>query len=242
MKKEVLAFFEEIIISILIIIIGICAINQDFFSKNQKDISEENEKILVLVTPEPQVTSFVDQSRRKEELTSREDNHRNLEDNVSTDSLIEDDFFKLLCLITYAESGLEEEIGQISVAATILNRIENPNFPNSLKEVIEYPGAFSSVHNGDIYIMCDEPYLLGYEDVPEVTKEAVRRAINGEDPTEQLLREEAWRLGLSEDEFSEGGALFFYNPRACGKSALQERECIKVQVKIGNHNFYKVWG
>ena len=69
MKKEVLAFFEEIIISILIIIIGICAINQDFFSKNQKDISEENEKILVLVTPEPQVTSFVDQSRRKEELT-----------------------------------------------------------------------------------------------------------------------------------------------------------------------------
>ena len=229
MLEKFLSFFIAVNMCILLCLFGVYITNPNFLDGKQEKISEENEQVLEVITPEPQVTSFPDQSSRKEE------------DNISTE-IPEDDFFKQLCLITYAESGLEEEIGQIAVAATVINRIESSTFPDTLNGVVNQKGAFSSVHNGEIYIMCAEPYLLGYEDVPEGTKEAVRKAINGEDPTEQLLREEASRLGLSEDEFGKGGSLFFYNEKACSEYQIQARECVQVKIKIGNHTFYKVWG
>ena len=149
--------------------------------------------------------------------------------------------FQDRCRLTYAESGLEDEIGQVAVAATIIHRQYSPEFRADGNFYNVMNNGFSSVRNGEIYIMTSNPYVLYYEDVPERTIRATERAINGEDPTEQLLWEEAVRLGLDPEVYAAGGAKYFYNPNACSEADLAERANIKCKVQIGNHVFYKVW-
>lgn len=149
--------------------------------------------------------------------------------------------FQDRCRLTYAESGLEDEIGQVAVAATIIHRQYSPEFCADGDFYNVMNNGFSSVRNGEIYIMTSNPYVLYYEDVPERTIRATERALNGEDPTEQLLWEEAERLGLDPEVYAAGGAKYFYNPNACSEAALAERANIKCKVQIGNHVFYKVW-
>lgn len=149
--------------------------------------------------------------------------------------------FQDRCRLTYAESGLEDEIGQVAVAATIIHRQYSPEFHADGNFYNVMNNGFSSVHDGEIFIMTRNPYVLCYEDVPERTIRATERALNGEDPTEQLLWEEAERLGLDPEVYAAGGAKYFYNPNACSEAALAERATIKCKVQIGNHVFYKVW-
>lgn len=149
--------------------------------------------------------------------------------------------FQDRCRLTYAESGLEDEIGQVAVAATIIHRQYSPEFRADGDFYQVMNNGFSSVRNGEIYIMTSNPYVLYYEDVPERTIRATERALNGEDPTEQLLWEEAVRLGLDPEVYAAGGAKYFYNPNVCSEAALAERANIKCKVQIGNHVFYKVW-
>lgn len=149
--------------------------------------------------------------------------------------------FQDRCRLTYAESGLEDEIGQVAVAATIIHRQYSPEFHADGDFYNVMNNGFSSVRNGEIYIMTSNPYVLYYEDVPERTIRATERALNGEDPTEQLLWEEAERLGLDPEVYAAGGAKYFYNPNVCSEAALAERANIKCKVQIGNHVFYKVW-
>ncbi len=149
--------------------------------------------------------------------------------------------FQDRCRLTYAESGLEDEIGQVAVAATIIHRQYSPEFRADGDFYNVMNNGFSSVRNGEIYIMTSNPYVLYYEDVPERTIRATERALNGEDPTEQLLWEEAERLGLDPEVYAAGGAKYFYNPNVCSEAALAERANIKCKVQIGNHVFYKVW-
>ncbi len=149
--------------------------------------------------------------------------------------------FQDRCRLTYAESGLEDEIGQVAVAATIIHRQYSPEFRADGDFYQVMNNGFSSVRNGEIYIMTRNPYVLYYEDVPERTIRATERALNGEDPTEQLLWEEAERLGLDPEVYAAGGAKYFYNPNVCSEAALAERANIKCKVQIGNHVFYKVW-
>ena len=149
--------------------------------------------------------------------------------------------FQDRCRLTYAESGLEDEIGQVAVAATIIHRQYSPEFRADGDFYNVMNNGFSSVRNGEIYIMTSNPYVLYYEDVPERTIRATERALNGEDPIEQLLWEEAERLGLDPEVYAAGGAKYLYNPNVCSEAALAERANIKCKVQIGNHVFYKVW-
>ena len=146
---------------------------------------------------------------------------------------------ELLSEITYAEAGNQTEEQQVATAATILNRVESNIFPNTIKEVIMQKGQFASTRNGHIYA-CGK--TVDFSKVPDVTKEAARRALNGEDPTENWLRKEAQRLGLSSEKYASGGALYFYSPEYTSSSELAARSNIKGKVQKGGHVFYKVWG
>ncbi len=78
----------------------------------------------------------------------------------------------LLAQVTSAEARGEPYKGQVAVAAVILNRIQNPSFPNSLAGVVYQPGAFSCMTDGGIYApIADSAY------------KAARDAINGWDPS-----------------------------------------------------------
>ncbi len=78
----------------------------------------------------------------------------------------------LLARVTSAESRGEPYIGQVAVAAVILNRIQHPSFPNTLAGVIYQPGAFSCLNDGGI----NAP-------VSDSAYKAARAAINGWDPS-----------------------------------------------------------
>lgn len=78
----------------------------------------------------------------------------------------------LLARVTSAEARGEPYTGQVAVAAVILNRIDNPSFPNTLAGVIYQPGAFSCLTDGGINApISDSAY------------KAARDAINGWDPS-----------------------------------------------------------
>lgn len=72
----------------------------------------------------------------------------------------------------YGEARGEPYVGQVAVAAVILNRMKNPNFPKTAAGVIFQPGAFTAVADGQIWLMPNE-----------TAQKAVRDAINGWDPT-----------------------------------------------------------
>ncbi|TYP57600.1 cell wall hydrolase [Thermosediminibacter litoriperuensis] len=90
--------------------------------------------------------------------------------------------YVLLARLVSGEATGEPYIGQVAVAAVVLNRVKSSKFPNTVPEVIYQPGAFESVSNGQIWAR--NPSRTNYK--------AARDALNGWDPTY--------------------GSLFFWNP------------------------------
>lgn len=59
------------------------------------------------------------------------------EENVETLSIpVTDSEYELLCKLVYAESGRKNEQEMVSIAATVLNRVENESFPNEIEAVV----------------------------------------------------------------------------------------------------------
>ena len=105
---------------------------------------------------------------------------------------------ELLARIVHAEAKGEPYIGQVAVAAVILNRIDNPDFPNTLAGVVYQPGAFEPVMNGTIN-----------QNVPQTAsaRKAAQEALNGYDPT--------------------GGCLYFFNPSTATSKWIWSKTIVK---------------
>ncbi len=82
----------------------------------------------------------------------------------------------LLARCVYGESRGEPYVGQVAVAAVVLNRVKSAAFPNSISGVIYQPYAFTCVSDGQLYL---EPDQSAYN--------AARDAMNGWDPTNGCL-------------------------------------------------------
>ncbi len=83
---------------------------------------------------------------------------------------------QLMANAVYGESRGEPYLGQVAVAAVILNRVTSASFPNTVSGVIFEPRAFTAVADGQIYLTPNE-----------TAKKAVLDAINGWDPTGNAL-------------------------------------------------------
>ena len=81
----------------------------------------------------------------------------------------------LLSKLIYGEARGEEYRGQVAVAATVLNRVANSKFPNTVSGVIYQNGAYTAVSDGQINL------------TPDATaRKAAQDAINGWDPTSRM--------------------------------------------------------
>lgn len=78
---------------------------------------------------------------------------------ATTGTYDEEDLYWLSRAI-YAESGNQPMAGRIAVGTVILNRVADPAFPNTVKEVIFTPGQFSPVSNGTIYLTPDHDSII----------------------------------------------------------------------------------
>lgn len=81
----------------------------------------------------------------------------------------------LLSHLVYGEARGEPYNGMVAVAATVMNRVSDSRFPNSIAGVIYQSGAYTCVSDGQIN--------LGYD---ESCKKAAQDAINGWDPTSRM--------------------------------------------------------
>jgi len=60
-----------------------------------------------------------------------------------------DDEYLLACIV-YCEAGNQIYEGQLAVANVVLNRVNSPKFPNTIREVIYQSGQFSPVASGSL--------------------------------------------------------------------------------------------
>ncbi|MDI3256850.1 MAG: spore cortex-lytic enzyme [Kyrpidia sp.] len=78
----------------------------------------------------------------------------------------------LLTRVVYGEARGEPYIGQVAVAAVVLNRLEDSRFPHTIPGVIFQPGAFTAVSDGQIWLTPNSQ-----------ARRAALDAIRGWDPT-----------------------------------------------------------
>ena len=78
----------------------------------------------------------------------------------------------LLSRVVYSEARGEPYVGQVAVAAIVLNRVSHSSFPNSVAGVVYQSGAFDAVSDGQINLTPDS-----------TSRKAAQDAINGWDPT-----------------------------------------------------------
>jgi len=121
---------------------------------------------------------------------------------------------KILEQIVEPEATGEDIIGKILVANVIFNRMESEEFPDTVKEVV-----FQKV--GDKYQfspIADKRYWQ--VEVSEETREAVKRAISGEDYSQ--------------------GALYFMARKLARKSSIKWFDSnLELLFKHGEHEFFK---
>jgi N-acetylmuramoyl-L-alanine amidase len=115
----------------------------------------------------------------------------------------------LIASLIHAEAKGESYAGKVAVATVILNRVDSPDFPNTITGVVNEKSnghyAFTPVQNGAINQAADA-----------ASKQAVNEAL-------------AFK--------GQGnGSLFFYNPNTAVSKWIFSRE---VTVTIGNHRFAK---
>ena len=95
---------------------------------------------------------------------------------ISTAVTNSDSDIYILAKCIYGEARGEVYLGKVAVGAVILNRVDDPNFPNSVTGVIYQPGAFDAVADGQINLSPDEECIR-----------AARDAFGGWDPTNGCL-------------------------------------------------------
>jgi LysM repeat protein len=116
----------------------------------------------------------------------------------------------LLAQLINAEAGGEPFEGQVAVGAVVLNRLFNPSFPKTIKDIVfqndDGTYQFEPVQNGAINEQPSASAIL-----------AARAALSGDDPT--------------------GGALYFFNPQKCAGGFFEN--LLTYLKQIGSQVFYK---
>ncbi|TCX53870.1 cell wall hydrolase [Dehalobacter sp. 14DCB1] len=114
------------------------------------------------------LTNSVDSVREPERVSS--------DISRSSRTVYDQEDVMLLAKIIYAEARGESFEGQVAVGAVVLNRVESPKFPDTIREVIYQPGQFSAVLDRQIELTPgDEAY------------QAALAALEGQDPSKGAL-------------------------------------------------------
>ena len=85
---------------------------------------------------------------------------------------ISDADVEIIARAIYGEGRGEPYEGQVAIGAVILNRVEDPDFPDTVSGVVYQKGAFDAVRDGQINLTPDE-----------TAYQAALDAINGWDPS-----------------------------------------------------------
>lgn len=148
---------------------------QYFKVLKDKVIGEKENTIIFVIEQLPRITTPNHDSKKVAKTVnntvSKNVNHAiSVSRGGETDILKED--IELLARIIHAEARGESIEGQIAVGAVVLNRVQHPDYPKSIKEVVYQPGQFSAVTDKQIELTPDENAY-----------KAAQAALEGQDPS-----------------------------------------------------------
>lgn len=140
--------------------------------------------------------------------------YRTLSRENHVEGLLSERDYEVLLRIVEAEAGGEDAKGKILVANVVLNRVKDEAFPNTVEEVVfqhsDKVYQFSPVKDGRFYSVT----------VSEDTKDAVDRALQGEDYS--------------------NGALFFAARKSANQDSMQWfDEALTYLFCYGGHEFFR---
>lgn len=116
------------------------------------------------------------------ELNGQNEEDGQIEESEQNDQSLsetsKEDEKKNLVSLVYSEGWNQSDNLNLAIAAVVINRVRNPDFPNSITDVIFQPNQFISVYTNT---------LVDYENIPveerNQVESAVESALLGEDPT-----------------------------------------------------------
>lgn len=82
---------------------------------------------------------------------------------------------ELLAAVVEAEAGNQDMIGKRLVVDVVLNRVDSPLFPDTITEVLEQPGQFSTMWNGAVE---DAGYHMQQDDYDAVMMEVTGKRLD----------------------------------------------------------------
>lgn len=85
------------------------------------------------------------------------------------------DELELLALVVEAEAGNQDLTGKRLVVDVVLNRVDSPLFPDTITEVLEQPGQFTTMWNGAVE---DAGYHMQEGDYTAVMMEVTGRRLD----------------------------------------------------------------
>ncbi|MBM6616674.1 cell wall hydrolase [Bacillus suaedaesalsae] len=145
-----------------------------------EDLSNASEHRLEINSPTP-VTTTTEPKVEKSEPTNLTLSNKDID---------------LLARLVRAEAQTEPFEGKVAVAAVVLNRVDSPKFPNTIRGVIYQKRQFQPVSNGQINRAADE--------------ESIR----------------AVYAALTDMRHIAQGSLFFYNPKIATSRWLDKRQTV----------------
>ncbi|MBP3950565.1 spore cortex-lytic enzyme [Bacillus suaedae] len=122
--------------------------------------------------PQPAEETPVEEPAPEPEQPEEQDNNADIQKATNVPAGYSDNDIQLMAQAVYGEARGESYVGQVAIAAVIINRINSPIFPNTVSGVIFEPRAFTAVADGQIYMTPNE-----------TARRAVLDALNGQDPT-----------------------------------------------------------
>lgn len=138
--------------------------------------------------------------------------------------------------VAFAEASTQGTMGQTLIINIAINNMRKNGFLNLIQE-FEAKGRYSSVENGEVY---NNGKIVELSDIPDNVKQAVEDAFQY-DYTEEILKQEATNLGITDSKYWKGGATYFYNPNVCSERQNKLRKEIKVKFQYGEHIYYCYW-
>ena len=85
------------------------------------------------------------------------------------------DELELLAQVVEAEAGNQDMIGKRLVVDVVLNRVDSPLFPDTITEVLEQPGQFTTMWNGAVE---DAGYHMQQDDYDAVMMEVTGKRLD----------------------------------------------------------------
>ena len=166
MKRRKYTWKENLLsVVIALVISGILfLVLRPLYLKEQEERRRiERERIQEQIAEDRAYEAEVAAERERWELLEQDESIQVTE--LTEEDLAEENYWgelELLAAVVEAEAGNQDMTGKRLVVDVVLNRVDSPLFPDTITEVLEQPGQFSTMWNGAVedagYHMQEDDY------------------------------------------------------------------------------------